>query len=240
MLGGNLMRNAIAAIAALTIGVFVAAPRANLSNSEIKRIQEASTVLTELHAVPEKDVPRDLWDKAECAVVIPGLKKAAFVFGGEWGKGLMSCRHAGGWSAPVFMEMTKGSWGFQIGAESVDLVLLVMNDHGMDKLLESKVSLGGDISVAAGPVGRDGRAATDAQLKAEILSYSRAQGLFAGIDISGGVMEPDKSDTADLYGSSVAPREVLKGAKPAPPEAQIFMRALDRSSGVVGTSGTQR
>jgi lipid-binding SYLF domain-containing protein len=229
-----------ATAAALMLGVFSVAARANLSSSETKRIQEAATVLTELHAVPEKDVPRDLWDKAECAVVIPGLKKAAFVFGGEWGKGLMSCRHAGAWSAPVFMEITKGSWGLQIGAESIDLVLLVMNDHGMEKLLQDKVTLGAEVSVAAGPVGRDARAATDAQLKAEILSYSRTQGVFAGINISGGVMEPDKSDTADLYGSNVNARDVLSSARTAPPEAQVFLRALDRSSGAVGTSGTQR
>src|SRR5215471_8456719 len=213
---------------------------AGLSKKLKSRIDDAAAVLIELHTAPDKDVPQELWDRASCVIVIPSVKKAAFVFGGEYGKGLMSCHRGGAWSAPVFMQLEKGSWGLQIGAQSIDLILLVNNERGMKKLLGNKVTLGAEASVAAGPVGRDGRAATDAQLKAEVLSYSRAQGLFAGIDISGGVMEPDKSDTNDLYGSTVVPRDVLKGAKPAPPEAQVFMRALDQSSGVVGTSGTQR
>src|SRR5262249_29171260 len=155
-----------------------------------------ATVLREIHAVPDKDVPADLWDKAECVIVVPGLKKAAFVFGGEYGKGLMSCRHNGDWSAPIFMQLEKGSWGLQIGAQSIDLVLLVMNASGMEKMLRNRVSLGAEASVAAGPVGRDARAATDMQMKAEILSYSRTQGLFAGINISGGVIKADVEDNA--------------------------------------------
>src|SRR2546425_6349339 len=147
------------------------------------RIQDAAKVLREIHAVPDKDIPQELWNDAACVIVIPSLKKAAFIVGGEYGKGLMSCRRNRSWSAPVFMELEKGSWGLQIGAQSIDLVLLVMNSQGMDKLLNNKVTLGVEASAAAGPVGRDARALTDAQLKAEILSYSRAQGLFAGIDI---------------------------------------------------------
>src|SRR5262245_6098980 len=141
--------------------------RGALSTSETKRIQEAAQVLKEIHSVPDKDVPQELWDQASCVLVVPGLKKAAFVFGGEYGKGLMSCRRNGGWSAPVFMHVGKGSWGLQIGAQSIDLVLLVMNDGGMQKLLRNKVSLGAEASIAGGPVGRDARAATDAQMKAE-------------------------------------------------------------------------
>ena len=157
----------------------------------------------------------------------PSLKKAAFVFGGEYGNGLMSCRLHGAWSAPVFIQIGKGSWGLQIGAQSIDLVLLVMNESGMSKLLGNKVSLGAEASVAAGPVGRDARAATDAQLKAEILSYSRTQGLFAGIDLTGGVVKPDVDDNHDLYGENVEPREVLTtGTKPAPAVAKPFMDAL--------------
>jgi SH3 domain-containing YSC84-like protein 1 len=203
---------------------------ADLSTSETKRIQEAAQVLKEIHAVPDKDIPQDLWNKAACVIVVPSLKKAAFVFGGEYGKGLMSCRRDGSWSAPVFMQVGKGSWGLQIGAQSIDLVLLVMNEGGMEKLLKNKVSLGAEASIAAGPVGRDARAATDAQMKAEILSYSRTQGLFAGINLSGGVVKPDDDDNTDLYGSGTSAASVVTSASIAPPAVtQPFMTALARN-----------
>lgn len=220
------MRRVVAA--AIAIAASAAVVAADLSTRETKRIEEAAAVLKEIHAVPEKDIPQQLWNSAECVVVVPSLKKAAFVFGGEYGKGLMSCRHKGAWTAPVFLQIGKGSWGLQIGAQSIDLVLLVMNDRGMGKLLQDKVTLGAEASVAAGPVGRDARAATDAQLKAEILSYSRTQGLFAGINLSGGVVKPDADDNRDLYGREIAPRDVLAGAVAAPAAAQPFMTALAR------------
>jgi len=202
---------------------------ANVSTAEAKRIQEAATVLKEIHAVPDKDVPNELWDRAECVIVVPSLKKAAFVIGAEYGKGLMSCRHTGQWSAPIFMEIGKGSWGLQIGAQSIDLVLLVMNASGMEKMLRNKVTLGAEASVAAGPVGRDARAATDAEMKSEILSYSRAQGLFAGVNLSGGVVRADIDDNKDLYGANVSPRDVVMGTTVAPPAAtEAFMAALRR------------
>ena len=179
--------------------------------------------------MPDKDIPQELWNKAECVIVVPSLKKAAFIIGGEYGKGLMSCRQNGGWGAPIFMEIGKGSWGLQIGAQSIDLVLLVMNEKGMEKMLRNKVSLGAEASVAAGPVGRDARAATDAQMKAEILSYSRTQGLFAGINLSGGVVRADLEDNVDLYGKDVAPKDVvLKGAVTPPEVTSGFMTALRR------------
>jgi SH3 domain-containing YSC84-like protein 1 len=207
-----------------------------ITSKQQEKIQEAAKVLQEIHAVPDKDIPQDLWEKADCAIFIPGLKKAAFIVGGEAGKGLMSCRHNGAWSAPVFMEMTKGSFGFQVGAQSVDLVLLVMNKSGVDKLFNNKVTLGADASVAAGPVGRDARAGTDAQMKAEILSYSRAQGLFAGIDISGGVLKPDHSDNEDVYGKGISERDVVLGTATKPPmQARAFLDALNREA--VGTAG---
>ncbi len=200
---------------------------ADVSTAEARRIREAATVLKEIHSVPDKDIPRELWNRAECVIVVPGLKKAAFVFGGEYGKGLMSCRHNGEWSAPIFMQIGKGSWGLQIGAQSIDLVLLVMNASGMEKMLRNRVSLGAEASVAAGPVGRDARAATDAQLKAEILSYSRTQGLFAGINISGGVVKADQEDNTDLYGGSISPRDVVMGGGVKPPSVtDAFMEAL--------------
>src|SRR5438270_11696041 len=199
----------------------------DLSTKETNRVKEAATVLKEIHAVPDKDIPQELWDRAACVIVVPGLKKAAFVIGGEYGKGLMSCRQNGDWSAPVFMQVGKGSWGLQIGAQSIDLVLLVMNTKGVQKMLRNKVSLGAEASIAAGPVGRDARAATDAQLKAEILSYSRTQGLFAGINLNGGVVRADVDDNADLYGKSVLPKDVVMSATTkAPAVTDAFMSAL--------------
>jgi len=202
---------------------------AELSTKEGKRIEEAATVLGEIQAAPDKHIPQELWDRAKCVIVVPSVKKAAFVIGGEYGKGLMSCRKGGVWTSPVFMEIGKGSWGLQIGAQSIDLVLLVMNDRGMEKLLQDKVSLGAEASVAAGPVGRDARAATDAQMNAEILSYSRTQGLFAGLNLSGGVLRPDHDDNRDLYGQDVSARDVLvAGTVASPAVAQTFINALNR------------
>jgi lipid-binding SYLF domain-containing protein len=217
-------------MAALVLAAMVVTPlSAALSTSEVKRIGEAAAVLRELHAAPDQDVPLDLWAKASCVIVIPGLKKAAFIVGGEYGKGLMSCRHDGAWSPPVFMRLGKGSWGLQFGAQTIDLVLLVMNDKGVDKLLHNRVSLGAEASVAAGPVGRDARAATDVQLQAEILSYSRTQGIFAGVNLSGGVLNDDEDDNADLYGKGISARQILlEGRVQLPGVAREFVDALKR------------
>ena len=226
---GTIVRTAMAVTALMS----TAAPAAagGLSSKALNRIQEAATVLRDIHSVPDKDIPRELWDRASCVVVVPSLKKAAFVFGGEYGVGLMSCHHDNQWSAPIFMQVSKGSWGLQLGAQSIDLVLLVMNKSGMEKLLRNKVSLGAEASIGAGPVGRDARAATDAQLKAEILSYSRAQGLFAGVNLSGGVVKPDEDDNRDLYGETVPAAEVvLNGTVTAPAATEPFMKALRREN----------
>jgi lipid-binding SYLF domain-containing protein len=223
-------------ISAVTAAAILLGPVAFAASKHLDRINDAAKVLNEIHAVPDKDIPQELWEHAACAIVIPDLKKAAFIVGGEYGKGLMSCRRGGGWSAPVFMELEKGSWGLQIGAQEIDLVLLVMNSKGMEKLLNNKVQLGAEASVAAGPVGRDARAGTDAQMKAEIVSYSRAQGLFAGIDISGGVLKPDVTDTEDLYGKGVTPRTIVMGGNTKiPAELRVFLNALNREA--VATSG---
>lgn len=223
------MRVIIGTVAMAIAMAATTATAADISKKAADRVKEAAMTLREIHAVPDKDIPQELWDKAECVIVIPSLKKAAFIVGGEYGKGLMSCRRNGAWGAPIFMEMQKGSWGFQIGAESIDLVLLVMNPNGVNKLLNNKVSLGADASVAAGPVGRSAHAATDAQLKSEILSWSRAQGLFAGIDISGGVLKPDTDDNAQLYGKNVsAENVVLGGTVKAPAATKPLMDALRR------------
>jgi lipid-binding SYLF domain-containing protein len=198
---------------------------------EAGRLHAAATVLQELRTTPDKDVPNDLWEKAECVAVIPNVKKAAFMVGGEYGRGVMSCRNHGRWSAPMFMRLEKGSWGFQAGAESIDVVLLVMNRGGVEKLLNNKVSLGADASAAAGPIGRSANAATDAQMKAEILSYSRAQGVFAGIDLSGGALRPDTDANKEVYGASATPKEILFGSTVKPPaDAASFITGLNRST----------
>jgi len=221
------MRKFVAA--ALLGALSVTTLSAALSTSEAKRIEEAAAVLRELHAAPDQDVPADLWEKASCVMVVPGLKKAAFIVGGEYGKGLMSCRRNGVWSPPVFMRLGKGSWGLQFGAQTIDLVLLVMNERGVEKLLKNRVSLGAEASVAAGPVGRDARAATDLQLKAEILSYSRTQGVFAGVNLSGGVIRDDVDDNADLYGKGISARAILLEERvQLPGIARQFVEALKR------------
>ena len=204
---------------------------AKLSGDETKRLSQATTVINELRSAPDNGIPQDLWNKAQCVVVIPTLKKAAFLIGGEYGSGVMSCRTASDWSSPVFMQLAKGSVGFQIGAEETDLVLLIMNRRGLDKLLSDKVSLGADASIAAGPVGRAASAATDAQLSAEILSYSRSQGLFAGINLSGGTLKPDKDAVARAYGSGVTASEIATGTRQVTLEpASPFLAALRQSS----------
>jgi lipid-binding SYLF domain-containing protein len=208
-----------------------------LSKDEVKRLNDSVSILSELRSVPDKGIPDRVWDKAQCVLVIPSMKKAAFVVGGEYGSGVMSCRDANGWSAPVFMQIAKGSWGLQIGAQQVDLVLLAMNERGVEKLLADKVSLGADVSVAAGPVGRSASAATDAQLSAELISYSRSQGLFAGIDVSGGVLRPDKDADARAYGAGVSAREIIKGERHVElsASARAFVNSLGRD--VAATSG---
>ena len=186
---------------------------AELTKNEVKRLGDAATVLSDMRGAPDSGIPEDLWTRAQCVLVIPSMKKAAFIIGGESGSGVMSCRHASGWSAPVFMQLAKGSVGLQIGAQEIDLVLLVMNRGGVDKLLQNKVSLGADASLAAGPIGRSANAATDAQLNAAMLAYSRSQGLFAGIDLSGGVLQPDTQADARAYGPQVTARDIVEGTE---------------------------
>jgi len=215
------------AVIACVLSMVASSAFATPSRDEVKRLNDAATILNELRNSTEKAIPEELWGKAQCVIVIPSMKKAAFVVGGEYGSGVMSCR-TNDWSAPVFMQLAKGSWGLQIGAQEVDLVLLVMNRRGVDKLLEDKVSLGADASVAAGPLGRSASAATDAQVTAEMLSYSRAHGVFAGIDLSGGVLRPDKDALARAYGNDVNARDVVTGTKKVATleAANPFLRAL--------------
>jgi len=209
---------------------------ATLSKDDVKKLDEAAAVLSEIRSAPDGGIPEKIWNNAKCVLVIPSLKKAAFIIGGEFGSGVMSCKHGGKWGAPVFMEMTKGSAGFQIGAESTDLVLVV-SQSGVNKLLGNKVTLGAGASVAAGPVGRTATAATDAQMTAEMLAYSRSKGLFAGIDVSGGTLKLDVKRNQQAYGPMADGRNIALGttAIHIPVEAQAFTNALGRE--VTGTSG---
>ena len=216
----------IACIALVLSALGVTAVAAAISTAEANRLRDATTVLSDLRGTPDTGIPDELWERAACVIVIPSLKKAAFIVGGEYGRGVASCRAADGWSAPVFMEMQKGSWGAQIGGQSVDLVLLVMNRTGMNKLVKNKVSLGAGASVAAGPVGRDARASTDLKLNAEILSYSRTQGVFAGVNLAGGKLGPDEDSNTDAYGAGVTAEQILNNTQTPPAEAAGFMAAL--------------
>jgi lipid-binding SYLF domain-containing protein len=231
------LRIVLAGLASLSVATTAFAA---LSKDDVKRLHEAAVVLTEIRNAPDNSIPDRIWNNARCIVVIPSLKKAAFIVGGEFGTGVMSCRHEGRWGAPIFMQMAKGSAGFQIGASSTDLVLVVNDDRGVEKLLRNKVTLGGDASIAAGPVGRSASAATDAQLSAEMLAYSRSKGLFAGVDLSGGTLKPDQSANERAYGSPANASDIALGtqAVTVPSEAQAFMNALGR--GVRGTSGVDR
>ena len=212
---------------------------AALSKDDTKLLNKAAAVLSEIRNSPDNGVPDRIWSKAHCVVVIPSLKKAGFIVGGEFGSGVMSCRHGNQWGAPVFMQLTKGSAGLQAGVQSTELVLVVMNESGVEKLLKNKVTLGADASVAAGPVGRAASAATDAQMTAEMLSYSRSKGLFAGIDLSGGSLKPDDSANERAYGPTVSASEVALGTKSVhiAPEARAFTDALGRE--VRATTGAK-
>jgi len=224
--------------AVLAVGVScgaAATAHAAISTGEQKRLDDAAGVVTALRSQSD-GIPDEYWNRAQCVVVIPDMKKAAFVFGGEYGRGVMSCRNGDGWSAPVFMQLEKGSWGFQAGAEEIDLVLLVMNRDGAAKMLNSKVSLGADASIAAGPVGRAAGASTNGNLSAEVLAYSRAHGVFAGINLSGGALKADNDSNKDVYGNVAAADVVLNNRATAPKEALTFINTLQ--TGTRATTGT--
>jgi SH3 domain-containing YSC84-like protein 1 len=201
-------------------------------SDEVDRLRRATEVFNEIMRAPDKGIPEDLLDKAECVVIVPGLTKAALGLGGRYGKGLVMCRKPDrSWSAPLFIRIEGGSAGFQIGVQKTDVVMLVMNRRGMDKLLGDKFTLGADASVAAGPVGRNATAQTNVRLDAEILGYSRSKGLFAGISLEGATLRQDKDDNKDFYGKEIDARALLmEGSEPLPPEARSLAAALSRKS----------
>ena len=222
-------------ILALLITTLLIASSSLIAGTEVNdRVVRAAIVLKEVTQISEKSIPQDLLNKCACVAVIPGMKRGGFIFGGSYGKGLMSCRTENGdgpWSAPSMFLLQGGSFGLQIGVQSVDLVLVIMNLSGIKSLLNSKFTLGGDASVAAGPVGRTAAAQTDAFMSAEILAYSRSRGLFGGLVLKGESIRPDKDANHVLYGKQIEPRNVLLNqADSIPKDAQIFLDELTRIS----------
>lgn len=201
-------------------------------NDSVKRLNEAAVVFSEIMATPDKGIPQDLLADAHCIVIVPSLKTAAFLVGGKYGKGYVSCRNKAGvgWSAPGTVRIEGGSFGFQIGGSTTDLIMLVMNEGGEAKLLSSKFTLGGEGSVAAGPVGRTATAQTDLQMHAEILSWSRTQGVFAGLALEGATLRQDLDDNAEIYGKRLENREILTTSVPIPRAADKLIGELNRHS----------
>jgi SH3 domain-containing YSC84-like protein 1 len=219
---------------AVALCVFAAAP-ALAENKEDQRLADSATVLQAILSSPDKGIPQPLLDKAYCVVVFPSVKKAGFIFGASYGRGDMTCRTGadfnGPWGAPSMMALEGASFGLQAGGQATDFVLLIMNEQGASSILSSKVKLGADASAAAGPVGRDASAETDAAMKAEILSYSRAQGLFAGVSLEGSTLRPDNDGNKDLYGKTVDARQVvLGGTEQVPSAAQPLISLLQQST----------
>lgn len=195
-------------------------------SDEVKRVNAAAKVLDEIMATPDKGVPQDIFKSAKCVAVVPSMIKGGFIVGGRYGKGVATCRTANGWSAPAPFMIAGGSWGLQFGGEAVDLVMLVMNQQGMEHLLASKFKLGAEGSVAAGPIGRQAEGSTDWKMKSEVLTYSRARGVFAGIELNGAVIKQDNDETRVLYGKMVPFRAILTGKLPAPRGTEAFVGAV--------------
>jgi lipid-binding SYLF domain-containing protein len=215
----------LAVIVCLACCAFAADEPATASKAA-DRAQAAADVLDAIQGAPDKGIPQEVLGSAECVAVVPSMLKGGFIVGARYGRGLASCRTPKGWSAPAFFTVEGGSVGFQIGGQAVDLVMLIMNDNGMKHLLTSKFELGADASVAAGPVGRHAEGNTDWKMRAEVLTYSRARGIFAGVSLNGAVIKQDKDSTREFYGHMVTFNEALKGNVEAPPAANPFLTEL--------------
>ncbi|MCX6633362.1 MAG: lipid-binding SYLF domain-containing protein [Candidatus Solibacter sp.] len=222
----------------ILLATLAIAPLMAKDNDSVKRLNESAAVFSEVMATPDKGIPQDLLANAHCIVIVPGLKTAAFVVGGKYGKGYVSCRSKSGvgWSAPGTVRIEGGSVGFQIGGSTTDLIMLVMNERGAEKLLASKFTLGAEGSVAAGPVGRTATAQTDAQMHAEILSWSRSQGLFAGLALEGATLRQDLDDNATLYGKRLENREIVTTLVSTPTAAARLITLLNKYSARERTS----
>jgi lipid-binding SYLF domain-containing protein len=213
----------VASLAFLVTLTAVASDR----EDDVNRTHKAAEVFKAIMDTPDKGVPQDLLESAKCIAIIPGDVKFAFIFGGSYGRGLATCRTGHGWSAPMFVAIDGGSVGYQIGGSSTDLVMLFMNDHALQSLMSDKFKLGADASVAAGPVGRSAAAGTDLKLNAEILSYSRTKGVFAGVSLDGAVMQADKSGDKAMYGDNVNRQEILSGKVAVPASARSLLHEIN-------------
>ena len=213
----------------ILLAALALAPLLAKDKEPLNRLDEAAAVLSEVMAMPDRGIPQELLDHAHCIAIVPDLKTAAFVFGGKYGKGYLSCRNKSGtgWSAPGTVRIEGGSFGFQIGGSSTDLIMLVMNARGADKLLSSKFTLGAEGSIAAGPVGRTAAAQTDAQMHADILSWSRSQGLFAGVALQGATLRQDLDDNAKLYGKKLRNRDIVENGVHAPEATDKLIALLN-------------
>jgi lipid-binding SYLF domain-containing protein len=219
-------------IAAMSLQTLAAQDRSKLNS----RLDAARTVLEEIESVPDKAIPDGIARQAVCVGVVPGVLKGAFIFGAEYGQGVVTCRTPHGWSAPVFIRLAGGSFGFQIGGQGTDLVLVAINHKGFEDLLHDKFKIGGDASAAAGPVGRDAQASTDLSMRAELLTWSRSRGLFAGIDLNGISVSQNADDTEALYGGAHPYGSVLRGEVAAPGAARPFLHAISRYFGEAQTA----
>jgi lipid-binding SYLF domain-containing protein len=222
----------MALIAALAFGQSEGQKEEKGGGTERERVKESGQVLKEILDAPE-GIPKSVLGGSKCVIILPSVKKLALGIGGSYGRGVMSCRtgddYKGPWSAPIMMASSGGSIGFQIGGEATDFVITVMNDGGARSLLSSKVKLGADASVAAGPVGRTAEASTNARMQAQMLSYSRSQGVFGGVSLSGSTLRPDDDANANLYGQKVTPQEIIAGKVPMPPDANLLIEDLQKS-----------
>ena len=222
------MRNRLSLILISSLALGLVPGGSAFASDETERLDAARESLQEILTIPDKGIPEDLLRKAHCVVVVPGLKKGAFIVGGEYGKGFVSCRSVKErqWSAPAAIRMEGGSVGFQIGGSETDVVLLVMNQKGADRLMSNQFKLGGDASVAAGPVGRTANAATDATMRAEILAWSKTRGVFAGVSLSGSTLREDRDANKALYGKDLGTRDVITGAVPPPTGSTPLLKLL--------------
>jgi len=220
----------VSIVLALTLSSL--APMMMAKEDADQRLNSAADVLSDMMNASDKGIPQDLIGKSHCVVIVPGMKKGAFIVGAKYGKGFVMCRRAsgGGWSAPAAIRIEGGSVGFQIGGSEQDVILLVMNKTGMDKLLKSQFTVGGEGTVAAGPVGRDAQAQTDAYMRAEMLSYSRSRGVFAGISLQGATLRQDDDADAELYGKKLTNREILAGEVTAPASAAKLEALMNKTS----------
>jgi len=220
------MKKIMLTLAAVSLATSMTCTAEQDKRDTSERLDKAAAVLHEVMATPDKGIPEEVMEHAKCVAVVPHMIKGGFVFGAQGGRGVATCRTDHGWSAPAFFAITGGSWGLQIGVEGVDLVMIIQNEEGMKHLLTSKFQVGADASAAAGPVGRHASAGTDWKMNAEILTYSRAKGAFAGLTLNGADIRPDEDSMKTVYGAEVTFRSVLAGSVPPPPQAHAFLAAV--------------